>query len=213
MSVDRRAALLIAQQTLQLEGQALLGAAERLDESLADCLAAILECGGKVLTSGVGATGAIARRFAHLLCCVGRPAVFLHAGEALHGSSGAVQAGDLLILLSKFGETRETVELARIAAKAGGRLIGITEKSDSSLGKLCDVVLAIPPGPALDLFEGKMSLGSSLLIGGLCDALVAAVNQALHTSQDAFEGLHPGGIIEQRNGAPPAGATAKGRET
>jgi arabinose-5-phosphate isomerase len=213
MTPDRQAARLIARQTLQLEGQALQRAAEQLDESLADCLVAILECRGKVLTSGVGATGAVARRFAHLLCCVGRPAIFLHAAEAVHGSSGAVQAGDLLILLSKFGETRETVALARIAGRRQATMIGITENPDSSLGHLCDIVLPVPASPPLDLFEGKMSLGSSLLIAGLCDALVAAVNQALRTSQEAFEGLHPGGIVERQLGGPPANQPGCGPES
>ena len=88
-------------------------------------------CKGHVIVSGVGTTGIVARRFAHLLCNVGCPALFLHAGDSLHGSSGAVKEEDVVVLLSKTGETMETCKLAEIVAKRGAPIITLTARPES----------------------------------------------------------------------------------
>ena len=114
----------------------LQGLAEGLDESLEKAVYLLSECKGHVITSGVGTTGIVARRFAHLLCNVGCPALFLHAGDSLHGSSGAVKAEDVVVLLSKTGETVETCKMAEIVARRGAPIITLTARPESRIGQL-----------------------------------------------------------------------------
>ena len=117
--------------------------AGQLPDTFADAVRLLLDCEGKVLVSGSGTSHAVALRFAHLLSCVGTPALFLHPGDSQHGASGAVAADDVWIGLSKGGETTEVIFLAGIARKRGATVVAITEKPASSLGRLADVVLHV----------------------------------------------------------------------
>jgi arabinose-5-phosphate isomerase len=91
--------------TLRREADVLSELAAALDESAAAAVDLLLATKGHVLVGGAGTSGAVAQRFAHLLSCSGQPAVFLHPGDSLHGSSGAVTASDTVILISKGGKT------------------------------------------------------------------------------------------------------------
>jgi arabinose-5-phosphate isomerase len=156
----------------------------------------LVNCRGHVITSGAGTTGMVARRLAHLLCNVGCPALFLHAGDSLHGSSGAIKDEDICIILSKNGETRETRELAQIIAARRGTIIAITANPDSTLAKLSRVVLLVQTPPEIDPYGGLMGVGSSLATAAMCDALVYAVLETKGASPNSFLSGHPGGIIE-----------------
>jgi arabinose-5-phosphate isomerase len=188
--------ILLAQRCLRLEAQAIEGLAGQIGDSFLKSVELIANCTGHVIVSGVGTTGIIAHRFAHLLCNVGCPALFLHAGDSLHGSSGAVRPQDLLVLISKTGETRETRELARIVVERKGRIIGITANPESTLAKLSTVVMLVNTPPELDPYNGLMGVGSSLATAALCDALIFAVLDYKGTSQEWFLRGHPGGVVE-----------------
>jgi arabinose-5-phosphate isomerase len=155
------------------------------------------ECTGTVICSGVGTTGTVARRFAHLLCNVSCPALFLHAGDSLHGSSGAVKNEDVLVLLSKTGETLETCKLAEIINQRGTPIISLTAEQTSSIARLSQVVITIKTPPELDPYNGLMAVGSSLAMESVCDALVFAVLEIKGASQERFVKGHPGGIIDK----------------
>jgi arabinose-5-phosphate isomerase len=186
----------LAKQVLQAEAQVLNQLAAQIDDSFGQAVELLAGCQGHVIAAGVGTTGIVARRFAHLLCNVGCPAVFLHAGDSLHGSSGAVKPEDVLVLLSKTGETRETCQLAEIARQRGARMLTFTAKPASSIGRLSTVVLKVDTPPEVDPYDGLMAVGSSLAMEALCDALVFAVLEVKGTPQRRFVQGHPGGIIE-----------------
>lgn len=190
-------ALEIARRSLQGSAGAIQALTGQLDAAFIQAVDRLLGCRGHVITSGVGTTGAVARRFAHLLCNVGCPALFLHAGDSLHGSSGALKDDDLLVILSKTGETRETRQLAEIASARRVPIIAITAHPESTIASLSQVVLLVQTPHELDPFDGLMGVGSSLAAAAICDALVWAVLQNTHTSRQHFIEGHPGGAIEQ----------------
>lgn len=185
----------LARKVILSEAKALGLVADQLTETFPQAVQLLAECKGTVIVSGVGTTGTVARRFAHLLCNVGCPALFLHAGDSLHGSSGAVKKEDLLVLLSKTGETQETVQLADIVHQRGTPIITLTAEPDSSIARLSQVVIPIKTPPEVDPYNGLMAVGSSLAMEAVCDALVFCVLEVKGTSQDRFVDGHPGGII------------------
>ena len=185
----------LAKEVILSEAKALELIADQLTETFIEAVQLLADCRGTVIISGVGTTGTVARRFAHLLCNVGCPALFLHAGDSLHGSSGAVKKEDLLVLLSKTGETQETVQLAEIVHQRGTPIITITAEPESSIARLSEVVLVVKTPPEVDPYDGLMAVGSSLAMESVCDALVFCVLEVKGTSQDHFVDGHPGGII------------------
>jgi D-arabinose 5-phosphate isomerase GutQ len=179
-------------------GEALSLAAEQLDESFERAARTLSDCRGHVITSGVGTTGMVAKRFAHLLSCIGCPALFLHSGDSLHGSSAAVRSEDVLFLISRGGETDETCKLAEIAAACGPKILSLTARPDSRLGRLSTVVLKLDTPDDIDPYDGTMAVGSSLAAAAYCDALVWAVLEIKGTSRQEFVHHHPGGIASRK---------------
>ncbi len=179
---------------IEREAAAVASLAGQLDESFPAAVRTLLACEGKVLVSGSGTSHAVALRFAHLLSCVGTPALFLHPGDSQHGASGAVAEGDVWIGLSKGGETGEVIFLAGIARKRGATVMAITERPDSSLGRLADLVLRITAPADVDPF-GMVATGSSLFGAAFCDAICVALLELRGYSVDDFGETHPGGAV------------------
>jgi D-arabinose 5-phosphate isomerase GutQ len=183
----------IGGERMRQSGEALLRAAGQLEASFDRAARALSECRGHVITSGVGTTGMVAKRFAHLLACVGCPALYLHSGDSLHGSSAAVRSDDVLFLISRGGETEETCRLAEIAAGRGPQIISLTAFPESRLGRRSTIVLKLVTPDEIDPYEGTMAVGSSLAMAAYCDALVWAVLALKGTSRQEFVDHHPGG--------------------
>lgn len=190
----------LAKKTLHSEAQALHSLADQIDQTILKSAEMLAGCRGHVIVSGVGTTGMVGRRFAHLLCNVGCPALFLHSGDSLHGSSGSVKLEDVLFLLSKTGETSETCSLARIVSERGVPIITLTSQPISTLARLSTVVLLCEVPQEVDPYQGLMSVGSSLAMAALCDALVYCVLELKGTPREWFVGGHPGGIINKLSG-------------
>lgn len=187
----------IARDVILSESKSLEAVAAQIDENFHQAAILLAECTGTVVCSGVGTTGTVARRFAHLLCNVSCASLFLHAGDSLHGSSGAVKEEDVLVLLSKTGETLETCKLAEIISQRGTPIISLTAEPESRIARLSQVVLTIKTPPDVDPYNGLMAVGSSLAMESVCDALVFAVLELKGASQDRFVKGHPGGIIDK----------------
>lgn len=185
----------LAKNVILSEAKSLQLIAEQLDENFNAAVELLAGCNGTVVVSGVGTTGTVARRFAHLLCNVGCPALFLHAGDSLHGSSGAVKTEDVLFLLSKTGETVETCSLAKIVHERGTPIISLTAEPESTIARLSKVVVTVQTPPDVDPYGGLMAVGSSLAMESVCDALVFGVLEAKGTPREQFVNGHPGGII------------------
>jgi len=166
----------------------------QLDQRFVDAAELILLCQGHVLVAGSGTSHPVAARLAHLLSCCGTPALFIHPGDSQHGLSGAVTERDILIVISKGGETAEVNYLAQIAKNRGARLVGITEKPESTMGKLCDVVIRMQAPKEIDPY-GMIATGSSLMNAALGDALCIVLLHMRGYSKEQFGATHPGGAV------------------
>src|ERR1035437_7972573 len=160
--------------TLLRESAILAGLAESLEETSAQAVDVLLETRGHVLVGGAGTSNAIAMRLAHLLCCCGVPAVFLHPSDSLHGSSGAVTDRDTVVLISKGGKTADVNRFARIARERGARLVAFTEAPESELGGLADAVVRVKIPADSDPF-GMVATSSSLAAAAVADAICETV--------------------------------------
>ena len=192
--MDDRAVLELAARVVRRESSAIADLADRLPSDLPRAARLMLECRGHVIVSGSGTSHAVALRFAHLLSCCGTPALFLHPGDSQHGAAGALRPEDVWIGLSKGGETTEVCFLADIAKKRGAKVIAITEKPASTLGRLADVILEVRAPEDVDPY-GMIATGSSLLNAALTDALCVVLLELRGYTVDRFGETHPGGAV------------------
>lgn len=179
---------------LRAEAAAILAAASRLGPELeraADLLAA---ASGKVLASGVGKSGLVARKLAATLSSGGAPAVFLHALEALHGDAGVCQRGDAAILVSKSGTTGELLALASLLRELGCPLVGILGNPRSPLAREVDIVLDASVRAEADPWN-LLPTASVAVVMATGDALAVAVLAARGFTPEGFLRFHPCGQL------------------
>lgn len=186
-----------ARRVLQVEADAILGLLERLDEQFIQAVELLSGCRGRVITTGMGKSGIIARKLAATFSSTGTPAQFLHPAEAVHGDLGIVTTHDLVIALSHSGETEEIGRLLETIKRLDVSLIALTGKKDSTLARYADVVLdvgvsaeACPMGLA-----PTASTTAALVMG---DALAMALLKRKGFRDEDFAALHPGGRLGAR---------------
>ena len=187
----------IAANVIDIESRAVANLRDQLKPTLVEAAQAMLNCKGHVIVSGSGTSHAVALRFAHLLSCSGTPALFLHPGDSQHGASGAVRAEDVLVALSKGGETAEVNFLVNVARERGATVIGITEKPASTLGRLSNITLEIKAPDGVDPYD-MIATGSSLFNSAFCDALCVVLLNLRGYSLEQFGQTHPGGAVGQK---------------
>jgi D-arabinose 5-phosphate isomerase GutQ len=183
--------------TLLRDAAILADLASGLDEASAAAVDLLLETRGHVLVGGAGTSNAVAKRLAHLLCCCGVPAVFLHPSDSLHGSSGAITEKDTVVLISKGGKTADVNRFARIAKERGARLVAFTEAPESELGGLADAVVRVKIPADSDPF-GMVATSSSLAAAAVADAICETVLFEKSYTREAFARTHPGGAVGER---------------
>jgi arabinose-5-phosphate isomerase len=178
------------------EGEAIIGIADQLDESFADAVRLISECNSRILITGAGTSGTIARRMAHLFATCGMPAFYMNAADALHGPSAAVAPGDVLIALSKAGKSAEINQFARVARQREGKVISLTWEPESELASLSNVVLVIRPDTKGE-GEGVLPFGSTLANGAVGDALCLAAKRIRGFDLAVLTQTHPSGATAE----------------
>lgn len=183
---------------LRRESIALSTLAIRLDDSFAlavrTILAAVHITRGRVITSGIGKSGLIARKIAATLTSTGTPAIYLHPVEALHGDIGIVTQDDVALLVSKSGESDELHALVEYLYGLRVGIIALTGKKCSALGKLADVVLDVSV-PAEACPHGLTPTTSTTAALAMGDALAVALMEARGTTKADLLRLHPAGAI------------------
>ncbi len=190
-------ALDLAKQVLAIEADAIHSLAARLGESFLDALALLLNCKGRVVVSGIGKSGHIARKIAATMASTGTPAYFVHPAEASHGDIGMIASDDVLIALSNSGETGELLTIVPLLKRRGARLIAITGNAASSLAREADVHLdAHVEKEACPLnLAPTASTTAALALG---DALAVALLDAKGFGAEDFARSHPGGALGRR---------------
>jgi len=147
---------------------------------------------GRAVVCGLGKSGLIARKIAATLSATGRPALFLHAGEAAHGDLGMMAPGDVLLLLSQSGNTAELRGVLAHARRLGVGVVGITGAARSLLGEGADMALVLPPAQEAVARTPTTSAAMQMALG---DALALAAMTLRGVGQERLAALHPGGAI------------------
>jgi len=195
--VDAPRALALARDVLETEARAISTLAAKLGQAFVAAVGMVLNCRGRVVVSGIGKSGHIARKLAATLASTGTPAFFVHPAEAGHGDLGMITPDDVVIMLSNSGETDELVMLAPHLRREGARLVAITGNEQSSLAKCADVHLdAAVDAEACPL--GLAPTASTTAALALGDALALAVLDARGFSAEDFARSHPGGALGRR---------------
>lgn len=192
-------ALQLARETLQIEGDAIAALHARLatDDSVGKAVAMLLNCKGRVVVSGIGKSGHIARKIAATLASTGTPALFVHPAEAAHGDLGMVTADDAFIAISYSGESSELMAILPVVKRMGSMLISITGKPGSSLAQLADVHLDV----SVEKEACPLNLAptaSTTVTLALGDALAVALLDLRGFKEDDFARSHPGGALGRR---------------
>lgn len=184
-------------QVLRLEREAIATAEDRLDESFAKAVQMISGCGGRVIVSGVGKSGLIGRKIAATLTSTGTPATFLHPADSAHGDLGIVGATDIAILITKSGESDETISLLDHLKRLGVQLIAITGDRNSTIARHSDIVLDawVKEEACPHDLAPTTSTAVSLALG---DALAIALLEEKGFNSSDFARLHPGGALGRK---------------
>jgi arabinose-5-phosphate isomerase len=188
------ASITIARDVLEIEAKAITDLIARLDESFDRAVQIVLACKGRIVVSGMGKSGHIARKIASTLASTGTPAFFVHPAEASHGDLGMITRDDALIGLSNSGESGELLAIVPMLKRQGAKLIAMTGNGASSLAREADVHLyagADKEACPLDLAP-TASTTAALALG---DALAVALMREKGFTRDDFARSHPGGAL------------------
>lgn len=182
---------------IQVEAEAVAGLAAKLDSNFVRAVQLLLQLQGRVVTTGVGKSGLVARRVASTLTSTGTPAFFLHPVEALHGDLGMVREGDAALVFSTSGKSDEIVQLLPLLRRISVSIVALTGDPTSSVGSKADIVLdcSVSSEACPHNLAPTSSVAAASAMG---DALAVALLEARGFSQKDFAELHPGGRLGRR---------------
>ncbi len=189
--------LALARRVLNIEADAVRTLIDRIGEDFLAALGLILSSRGRVVVSGIGKSGHIARKIASTLASTGTPAYFVHAAEASHGDLGMIRPEDVFICISYSGESAELLEIVPLVKRQGAKLIALTGQVGSTLAREADVHLdasVVQEACPLNLAP-TASTTAALAMG---DALAVALLDARGFSEADFARSHPGGSLGRR---------------
>lgn len=191
------AALAIAKAAFSTEAATLEKTAAAMDWEAFARAVKVLRDTPRIGASGCGHTGIAMQHFAHLMCCIERPARFISPAEAVHGATGFLQKGDVLMLASRGGKTSELLPILDIARGKGVTVITLTENLSSTLAVGADIVLPIAVTRETDKYNSQ-GTSSFAAMNAVCDALQAALIEETHFEIGRFAVIHPGGAVGER---------------
>ncbi len=192
--MGRRELIEAGRRVIRLEADAVSRLEDRIDDEFVRAVESLAGLKGRVIVSGVGKSGIIGRKIAATLTSTGTPAFYLHPVEGLHGDLGMVLRDDLLILISKSGESAELSDLMRVVKRLGVPIIAFTGNRESTLAEQADVVLnlGVEEEACPHDLAPTASTTAALAMG---DALAVAVLRVKGFGSDDFAKLHPGGVL------------------
>ena len=195
--MSAESAIDIGRRVIRMEADALSALEQRLDASFAEAVDLISSSAGRVIVSGVGKSGIIGRKIAATLTSTGTPAIYLHPVEGLHGDLGIVSRDDIALLISKSGESDELRGLAEYLSRLGVRIIAMTGRKASGLGRSAALVLDCAVGEEACPHDLAPTTSTTVTLA-LGDALAVALLQAKGFSREDFARLHPGGALGRK---------------
>ena len=186
-----------AQEAFEIEAREVLRAREAMDMEAFGRAVDLLSLAPRIAASGCGHSGIACQHFAHLMCCIERPARFISPAEAVHGASGYLQKGDVMLLVSRGGKTAELLPIADICHRKGARVIAVTEALASPLAERADVVLPMQVDRETDRYNSQ-GTASFAATNAIFDALQAALIEETGYRNEQFALIHPGGAVGER---------------
>lgn len=186
-----------ARSTLALEAASILNVAENLNEDFEKVVSTILQCNGRVIVTGIGKSAIIAQKIVATFNSTGTPAIFMHAADAIHGDLGMIQVNDVVICLSKSGNTPEIKVLTPLLKMAGNTLIGMVGELNSFLADQADLVLntAVEKEACPHNLAPTTSTTVQLAMG---DALAVCLLECREFNEADFARYHPGGSLGKK---------------
>jgi len=179
------------------EADALTALAGTLGDSFAEAIELILESPGRVIVSGMGKSGHIARKIAATFASTGTPAHFVHPAEASHGDMGMMAVGDVVMILSNSGETPELADVVAHTRRFGISLIGVAAREDSTLIRQSDVKIVLPTVPEACQTNIVPTVSTTMTLA-LGDAMAIALMEHRDFTPENFRDFHPGGKLGAR---------------
>ncbi len=194
---DTEGILAIAKKTIETEAASIRHLASLLDGNFTNAVRCIIESEGRVIVSGIGKSAIIASKIVATLNSTGTPAIFMHAGDAIHGDLGTIQQSDVVVCISKSGSTPEIKMLVPLIKRGKNKLIGMTGNLDSYLAKQADFVLNtfVAKEACPNNLAPTTSTTAQLVIG---DALAICLLEIKGFSRSDFAKYHPGGALGKR---------------
>ena len=194
---ESNAALVTAIHVLQAEADSIRDLVTRVDESFLQAVDRMAACTGKIAVTGLGKSGIICKKIAATLSSTGSPAIFLHAADALHGDCGLLARNDLVLAISKSGETAEILQLLNVAKRLGLAVIAMAGDRDSSLAQYADVFIDV------SVAEEACPLGlapttSTAAAMAMGDALAMSLMERKGFGKEDFASVHPAGSIGRK---------------
>lgn len=180
-----------------IESESILETAKAMDPAEFERAVEMLAKAERIAAAGCGHSGIACQHFAHLMCCIERPARFISPAEAVHGALGFVQAGDVIILVSRGGKTDELMPIADICRGKGVNVIAVTENTQSPLAEKADIVLAMKVTRECDKYNCQGTT-SFAVTNAIFDALQTAVLEYTDFRNEKFAVIHPAGAVGKR---------------
>ncbi|NLT98690.1 MAG: SIS domain-containing protein [Christensenellaceae bacterium] len=186
---------------IQSEADAIASLLETVDQDtvarIVDLLIKVKKEKRRVITVGCGTSGAAAKKIAHSLCCVEIPATFLSPATAAHGAMGYIQRGDVVVMVTKGGNTAEILGLLPCCKEKGATIIGVSENESSRLAQAADIFLKVrierEPCP-----WGLLATASTLAVIAVWDAIIITAMQHNGFTKEQFLLIHPGGAVGEK---------------
>ncbi len=183
--------------SFKIESESLIKTMEAIDPEQFAKAVEVLSKAERIAAAGCGHSGIACQHFAHLMCCIERPARFISPAEAVHGATGFLKEGDVILLVSRGGKTDELMPIADIARGKGAIVIGVTENLESPLAQKSDIVLAMAVTRECDKYNCQGTT-SFAVTSAIFDALQTAVLDYTDFKNEKFAVIHPAGAVGKR---------------
>ena len=199
-TLDRPQTILTGRKIIQQEVESLQDLSDTLGEGFWQCAQVLVNCQGLIWVTAVGTSSSVGARLAHILTCAGARSMFLSPSDGLHGHTGIMTADDLLIALSRGGESAEVIQMVQVANSRRTTTLAFVHKTDSTLARLCKYVLPVHSRQEYELM-GYLATTSTVAFAAISDALCALVLEARGVTPESFALTHPGGAVGKVLGA------------
>ena len=190
-------ALAAAKAAYDIEAACITEMKEYFDDEQFAKAVELLSSAPRIGAAGCGHSGIICQHFAHLMCCIERPARFVSPAEAVHGATGFIQEGDVMVFASRGGKTKELLPIVDICKAKGVKIITVTENLESPLAQSADVVLKQYVNRETDKWNAQGTTSTTALCM-IFHALQAAVIEETGYQAEQFALIHPGGAVGER---------------